>query len=93
MEYRIYNKKRKTTWIGHILHRNCFLNHVIEGKIKRKMEVNGSRGRKRKQLLDDLKEMGGNSKLKRGSTKSYFVENSLWKRLWTYHNTDYEKNE
>jgi len=24
---------RKATWIGHILHRNCLLKHVIEGKI------------------------------------------------------------
>jgi hypothetical protein len=75
------------------LHRNCFLKHVIEGKIERQMEVAGSRGRKRKQLLDDLKEMGGYRKLKRGSTKSYLVKNSPRKGLWTYHNTDYEKNE
>ena len=26
--------KRKADWIGHILHRNCFLKLVIEGKIK-----------------------------------------------------------
>jgi len=26
--------KRKANWIGHILHRNCFLQRVIEGKIK-----------------------------------------------------------
>jgi hypothetical protein len=57
------------------------------------MEVTGSRGRKRKQLLDDLKEMGGYSKLKRGNIKWHSVESSLWKRLWAYHNTDYEKNE
>jgi hypothetical protein len=24
--------KRKANWIGHILHRNCFLQQVIEGK-------------------------------------------------------------
>ena len=27
--------KRKANWIGHILHRNCLLQRVIEGKIKR----------------------------------------------------------
>jgi hypothetical protein len=27
-------KIRKANWIGHILHRNCFLKHVIEGKRK-----------------------------------------------------------
>jgi len=26
--------KRKATWIGHILRRNCLLQGVIEGKIK-----------------------------------------------------------
>jgi hypothetical protein len=26
--------KRKANWIGHIFHRNCFLQRVIEGKIK-----------------------------------------------------------
>jgi hypothetical protein len=26
-------KRRKTSWIGHILPRNCLLKHVIEGKI------------------------------------------------------------
>ena len=27
-------RKRKTDWIGHILHRNCLLKQDIEGKIK-----------------------------------------------------------
>jgi len=32
----------KSKWIGHILCRNCFLQRVIEGKIKRgKIEVTG----------------------------------------------------
>jgi hypothetical protein len=26
-------KRRKATWIGHILRMNCLLKHVIEGKI------------------------------------------------------------
>jgi len=26
--------KRKANWIGHVLRRNCFLQRVIEGKIK-----------------------------------------------------------
>ena len=25
-------KRRKANWIGHILRRNCFLKHIIEGK-------------------------------------------------------------
>jgi len=39
-------KRRKATWIGHILSRNCFLKHVIEGKIKGRIEVRGRRERK-----------------------------------------------
>jgi hypothetical protein len=26
-------RRRKANWIGHILHRNCLLKHIIEGKI------------------------------------------------------------
>jgi len=51
--------KRKDNWIGHILRRNCFLQQVIEGKIKGGIEVTGRRGRKRRKLLDDLKERRG----------------------------------
>jgi len=45
-------KRRKANWIGHILRKNCFLKHIIEGKIGRRTEVTGRRGRRRKQLLD-----------------------------------------
>ena len=48
--------KRKANWIGHILHRNCLVQQVIEGKIKGGIEVTGRRGRRRGRLLDDLKE-------------------------------------
>jgi hypothetical protein len=33
--------KRKANWIDHILYRNCFLEQVIEGKIKEGIEVAG----------------------------------------------------
>jgi hypothetical protein len=56
--------KRKANWIGHILHRNCLLRQVIEGKIKGGIEVTGRRGRRRRRLLDDLKERRGYSHLK-----------------------------
>jgi hypothetical protein len=46
--------KKKAKWIGHILRRNCLLNHVIEGQIEGRIEAKGIRGRRRKQLLDDL---------------------------------------
>jgi len=48
----LHTPKRKTTnWIGHILLRNWLLKHVIEGNI----EVTMKGGRRRKQILDDLK--------------------------------------
>jgi hypothetical protein len=43
-------------WIGHILRRNCLLKHVIEGKLKGRIEMTVRKGRRRKQLLHDLKE-------------------------------------
>ena len=57
-------RKRKANWIGHSLHRNCLLQPVIEGKIKGGIEVTARRGRKRRKLLDDLKERRGYSLLK-----------------------------
>ena len=56
--------KRKASWIGHILRRNCLLQRVFEGKIKGGIEVTGRRGRRRRKLLDDLKERRGYSHLK-----------------------------
>jgi hypothetical protein len=56
--------KRKANWIGHILCRNCLLQQVIEGKVKRGIEVAGRRGRIRRKLLDKFKERRGYSHLK-----------------------------
>jgi hypothetical protein len=66
-------KRRKTNWIGHILRRNCLLKHVTEGKLERRTEMTGRRGRRRKQLLDDLKEKRRYWKLK---------EEALDRNLW-----------
>ena len=41
-------KRRKADWIGHILHRNCLLKEVIEGKLEGRMEVTRRRRRRRK---------------------------------------------
>jgi hypothetical protein len=57
--------KRKANWIGHILRRNCLLRQGIEGKIKGGIEVTGRRGRRRRKILDDLKERIGYSHLKK----------------------------
>jgi hypothetical protein len=65
-------KRRKANWIGHILRRNCLLKHVIEGKLEERIEMTGRRGRRRKQLLDDLKE-------KRRYWKLKALDRTLWR--------------
>jgi hypothetical protein len=52
-------KRRRAIWIGHILHVKFLLKYVIKGKIEGWIDVTGRRGRKREQLLDDLKEKRG----------------------------------
>jgi hypothetical protein len=66
--------KRKANWIGHILRRNCLLQHVIEGKIKGGIEVTGRRGRRRKKLLEDHKERRGYCQLKEEA-----LDRTLWR--------------
>jgi hypothetical protein len=66
-------QKWKTNWIGHILHRNCLLKQVIEGKINREMVVTRRRGRIRK-LLDDLKDRRGYSHL-----KAEALDSTMWR--------------
>jgi hypothetical protein len=56
--------KRKANWIGHILRRKCLLRQVIEEKITGGIEVRGKRGKRRRKLLDDLKERRGYLHLK-----------------------------
>jgi len=67
-------RKRKANWIGHILRRNCLLQRVIEGKIKGGTEVTGKRGRRRRKLLDNLKERRGYSHL-----KEEVVDRTMWR--------------
>jgi len=57
-------RKWKAKWIAHILRRNCLLQQVIEGKIKGLIEVTRRWGRRRKKLLDDLKDRRGYCQLK-----------------------------
>jgi hypothetical protein len=45
-------RKRKVTWIGHILCRNCLLRQVIERKIKGGIEVAGIRGIRRMEVIN-----------------------------------------
>jgi hypothetical protein len=67
-------KRRKANWIGHILRRNCLLKHVIKGKLEGRIEMTGRRGRRRKQLLDDLKEKKRYWKLKEEA-----LDPTLWR--------------
>ena len=67
-------RKWKANWIGHILSRNCLLKQVIEGKIKGEMEVTRRRGRRRKKLLDDLKDSRGYCHLKEEA-----LDRAMWR--------------
>ena len=57
-------KRMKDNWIGHILCRNCLQERVFEGKTEGRIGVSARRGRRHKQLLNNLKEKRGYSKLK-----------------------------
>ena len=73
-------RKRKANWIGRILRRNCLMRQVIEGKIKGEVQVTRRRGRRRRKLLDDLKDRRGYS-FEGGSSGSQYVEGPFGKRL------------
>ena len=66
--------KRKANWMGHILRRNCLLQRVTEGKIKGGIQVTGRRGRRRRKLLDDLKERRWYSHLKEEA-----LDRTMWR--------------
>jgi len=66
--------KRKANWIGHILRRNCHPKQVMEGKIKGQIEVTRRQGRRRKKLLDDLKDRRGYCELKEDA-----LDHTMWR--------------
>jgi hypothetical protein len=76
-------KRRKDKWIVDVLCSNRLLKHIVEGKTEWKR-------RRYKQLLDNLKEKTGHGNLK--TKTSYSVDNSIWKRLRTCRERDYEIN-
>jgi hypothetical protein len=75
-------RKRKANWIGHILSRNCLTRQVTDGKIKGEMEVTRRRGRRRKKLLDDLRERRGYCHLKEEALNRAMCRESFWRRHW-----------
>ena len=66
-------RKRKANWIGHILRRNCLLHWVIEGKIQGGIGMTERQVRRRRKLLDDLKERRG---------YPHFKEEVLDRTMW-----------
>jgi hypothetical protein len=66
-------KRGKANRIGHIWRRNCLLKQGTEGEVEGRVEGTGRRGRRSKQLLDDLKE-----------TREYWTlkEEALDRTLW-----------
>jgi len=56
------------------LRRNCLLQRVIEGKMKGEIEVTGRRGRRRRKLLDNLKERRGYFHLKEEA-----LDRTMWR--------------
>jgi len=54
--------------------RNCLLKQVVEGKIKGEIEATRRRGRRRKKLLDDLKDRRGYSHL-----KEEVLDRTMWR--------------
>jgi len=67
-------RKRKANWIGHSLRRNSLLKEIVEGKIKGEMKVTRRRGRRRKTLLDNLKDRRGYSHLKEEA-----LDRTMWR--------------
>ena len=59
------------------IRRNCVLKQVIEVKIKGEMEVRRRRGRRRKKLLDDLKDRRGYSHLKEEA-----LDRTMWRNCF-----------
>jgi hypothetical protein len=57
-------KLGKINWICDNSRINCHLRHIVKGKRRGGIEVTQRQGRRRKQLLDDLKKTGGYCKLK-----------------------------
>ena len=67
-------KRRKANCIVHILHRNCLLNHIIEGKLEVRIDVTGRRGRRLRQLRMNLREVRRYWKLKEEA-----LDHTVWR--------------
>jgi len=70
--------KRKANWIGHILRRNWLVKQVIKRKIKGQIEVTRRQGKRRKKLLDELKDRRGYCELREEA-----VDRTMWRNRFT----------
>jgi hypothetical protein len=61
-------------FVKYTLRRNCLLKQVIAGKIKGEIALTRRRGRRRKKLLDNLKDRRGYSQLKEGA-----LDRTMWR--------------
>jgi hypothetical protein len=66
--------KKKVKWTGYIFRRSCFLNHVFERNVERRIEITAKQGRRCKQILDDLLGKRGYCKL-----KDEALDRTLWR--------------
>jgi hypothetical protein len=64
ISYMKYVNGRRTGLVSFCVETAFYVQRVIEGKIQGGIEVTGSQGRRRRKLLDDLKERRGYSHLK-----------------------------
>jgi hypothetical protein len=67
-------RKRKANWIGHILRRNCLYYGLLKERYNGGTEATGRQGRRRRKLLDDLKERRGYSHLKEEA-----LDRTIWR--------------
>jgi hypothetical protein len=65
---------KKQRNILHEISRNCLLRQAVGGKLKGGIEVTGREGRRRRKLLDDLKEGRGHSHLKEEA-----LDRTMWR--------------
>jgi len=69
--------RKKADWIGHILRGSHLQRRVIEGRIKGRIHVTERRGKRRKQLPNDLKEMKEYCRLKEEALDRTLLKGSV----------------
>ena len=67
-------ERRMANWIGHDLCRKYIIKRIIERKTEERIEVTGRRGRRSKQLLNDLKKTRRYWKF-----KAEVLDGTVWK--------------